>query len=120
MRFRAELGKKWLVYSFSAANKKVNSLPDFGDYSQVLTPFGNTMHVKKGDIGLTISQGNQTIIASVSNTAEESDGKVDNLLKALDAREMPVPMHVQSRLKEVVAIANRAPDPEEFFKNIFG
>ena len=105
MRFKAKIGNKWLAYSFSAANRKVDSLPDFGDYFQTPTPSGNTMHVKKSDMGLTISQGNQTIIASISDTADESDKKIDGLLKALDAREMPVPMYVQARMKEVVAIA---------------
>lgn len=120
MRFKAKLGTKWLAYSFSAANKKVSSLPDFGDYFQVLTPSGSTMHVKRDDLGLTISQGSQTIIASVSDTAEESDRKVDDLLKALDAQEMPVPMYVQTRIKIVVETANKTPHPEEFFKNLFG
>ena len=119
MRFKAQIGNKWLSYSFSAANRKVDSLPDFSDYFQALTPLGNTLHVKKGDIGLTISQGSQTIIASISDTADESDKKIDSLLKALDAREMPVPMYVQARMKEVVAIANRAPSPEELFKSFF-
>ncbi len=78
------------------------------------------MHVKKGDIGLTVSQGTHTIIASVSETIAEADAKIDGLIKDLDAIEMPVPMGVRKNLMSVVAIANRAENPEEFFQSIFG
>lgn|GEM_PF-2552559 len=47
MRLKKQIGKKWLVYSFSATGNKMNSLPDFENWFQVQTPLGNTMHVKK-------------------------------------------------------------------------
>jgi len=120
VRLVKKLGQKWLVYSFSVANRKVDSLPDFNRYFQVTTPLGRTMHVNGDDIGLSISQGPSTIIISVSETAEESGAKVDALIKALDAREMPVPMHIQTGIDKVIALANQTPNPEDFFKKIFG
>jgi|GEM_PF-1900242 len=50
----------------------------------------------------------------------ESDAKIDRLIKDLGAIEMPVPMGVKKNLMSVIAIANRAENPEEFFQSIFG